>query len=58
MFPLCCAGRGYGSNSFNPSGKTWCNDISKMQVVMDTNFWGPVRTLIAALPLIPRTGWH
>jgi hypothetical protein len=27
-----------------------------MQVVMDTNFFGPVRTLLAALPLIPRSG--
>eukprot|EP00882_Tetradesmus_deserticola_P006776 GHRQ01007134.1.p1 GENE.GHRQ01007134.1~~GHRQ01007134.1.p1 ORF type:complete len:357 (+),score=96.74 GHRQ01007134.1:232-1302(+) len=51
------AGRGYGSNSFNPSGKTWCNDVSRMQEVMDTNFMGPVRTLLAALPLIPRTGY-
>ncbi|WIA14098.1 hypothetical protein OEZ86_012608 [Tetradesmus obliquus] len=51
------AGRGYGSNSFNPNGKSYCNDISRMQEVMDTNFWGPVRVLIAALPLVQRTGY-
>eukprot|EP00878_Enallax_costatus_P000506 GHUV01000600.1.p1 GENE.GHUV01000600.1~~GHUV01000600.1.p1 ORF type:complete len:361 (+),score=75.59 GHUV01000600.1:265-1347(+) len=47
------AGRGYGSNTFRGS----CNDISQQQLLMDTNFWGPVRMIIAALPIIPKTGY-
>jgi len=51
------AGRGFGSNILKPAGKTWCNDIDQQKLVMETNYWGPLRVLMAAQPLIPNTGY-
>jgi len=46
------AGRGYGQNTF----KGGCNDISAQQQVVDVNYWGTLRVLMAARPLLPTSG--
>jgi len=54
------AGRGYsGSNNFKTSGGIFCNDIDYQKIIMDTNFWGPLRVLQSALPLMSKSGeWN
>ena len=38
------------------AGDTPNSDLRQMQLVFETNFWGPVRVFQAALPLFPKTG--
>ncbi|CAK0785918.1 hypothetical protein CVIRNUC_009131 [Coccomyxa viridis] len=38
-------------------GDTPNSDLRQMQLVFETNFWGPVRVFQAALPLFPKTGY-
>ncbi|KAK9919097.1 hypothetical protein WJX75_009391 [Coccomyxa subellipsoidea] len=38
-------------------GDTANSDLRQMMLVYDTNFWGPVRVMQAALPLMPKTGY-
>ena len=38
------------------AGDTANSDLRQMQLVFETNFWGPVRVFQAALPLMPKTG--
>ena len=38
------------------AGDSANSDMRQMQLVFDTNFWGPVRVFQAALPLMPKTG--
>lgn len=45
--------RGYGQNTF----KGGCNDISRQQEVVDVCYWGTVRMLMAARPLLPTSGY-
>eukprot|EP00897_Mesotaenium_endlicherianum_P010183 jgi/Mesen1/9193/ME000591S08512 len=33
------------------------SDLRQMQAVFETNFWGPIRVLQAALPLLPTSGY-
>jgi NAD(P)-dependent dehydrogenase (short-subunit alcohol dehydrogenase family) len=40
----------------NCAGDTGNSDMRQMQLVFETNFWGPVRVFQAALPLFPSTG--
>lgn len=32
------------------------SDLASMQLAMETNFWGPLRVLRAAAPLMPKDG--
>ena len=38
------------------AGDTPNSDMRQMQLVFETNFWGPVRVFQSALPLFPKTG--
>ncbi|CAL8471634.1 g11176 [Coccomyxa elongata] len=38
-------------------GDTANSDLRQMMLVFNTNFWGPVRVMQAALPLMPKTGY-
>ncbi|KIY98547.1 hypothetical protein MNEG_9416 [Monoraphidium neglectum] len=52
------AGRGYGSSTYFPNAQgRVCNEIGQMELVMQTNFWGNVRLLLAVLPLMPKQGY-
>ncbi|CAL8465628.1 g5164 [Coccomyxa elongata] len=38
-------------------GDTANSDLRQMMLTFDTNFWGPVRVMQAALPLMPKQGY-
>jgi NAD(P)-dependent dehydrogenase (short-subunit alcohol dehydrogenase family) len=55
--PAGTPGRGYGSSTYFPNAQgRVCNEIGQMELVMQTNFWGNVRLLLAVLPLMPKQG--
>jgi NAD(P)-dependent dehydrogenase (short-subunit alcohol dehydrogenase family) len=52
---------GRGKRFGLPAGRLFVGDVTnsdlrQLQLTFDTNFWGPVRVLQAALPLMPNTG--
>ncbi|PSC74519.1 Myb-related B isoform A [Micractinium conductrix] len=59
------AGRGYRYPIFNNrlalGGQVWnyttCNTLDAIVLTTDTNVWGPIRVLEAALPLLPNEGY-
>lgn len=51
------AGRCYGAPTFTPlANGQMCDDIEAMQELMNVNFFGQLRVLKAALPLLPKQG--
>lgn len=51
-FVLRPAARGYGQNTF----KGGCNDIDRQKEVVEVTYWGNLRVLMAARPLLPTSG--
>jgi hypothetical protein len=40
----------------DPKSGKFCNDVGQMEAVMQVNFFGTVRVLLKALPLLPDQG--
>lgn len=51
---LQTCGVGAAGNQF--VGDTVNSDLRQMMLTFDTNFWGSIRVLQAALPLMPTSG--
>jgi hypothetical protein len=60
-YVYCRKDQGRGERFGLPAGRLFVggianSDLRQFQLTFNTNFWGPVRVLQAALPLMPNTG--